>query len=360
MLRICIVGGVFGARDEVRAVLRGSPEIILAGGLARCGHVVTTAGHNEVLDCERYDLVHVHHFGRGAMQMACSNGVVPFVFTSHDGASMCGLTPDLVRRRAIGIAMARADAVVALSEPEARYQRKNYNLDSAAHEVIPNGIDPSSFPYVRRNAAGKGAAWQLLYVGQLIELKGVDVLLRSMSLLPGSVHLMLVYHTNAREESLRQLAASLSLSERVHFAGPKEPAELARIYQSADILVLPSRAEALPSVITEALLSGLPVVASSVGGIPDQLRDYGELVPPGNAAALALAITNTMNNYSQQITRSALGRAYGAERFAVETMISAHLRLYTRVIGCTSARRARNPIKRTVNRALRTALHLVA
>ena len=77
--------------------------------------------------------------------------------------------------------MSRADAVVALSKAEANFQQRNYQLAGAMHTVIPNGIDATNYTYARNNAAGKGRPWQLLYVGQLIALKNVDVLLRALA-----------------------------------------------------------------------------------------------------------------------------------------------------------------------------------
>jgi glycosyltransferase involved in cell wall biosynthesis len=83
---------------------------------------------------------------------------------------------------------------------------------------------------------------------------------------------------------------------RVRFLGPQAEADLARSYDAADVLVLPSRAETYGMVIAEALARGLPVVAAEVGGVPEALGNGvngarpGLLVPPGDPAALRDAL----------------------------------------------------------------------
>ena len=87
------------------------------------------------------------------------------------------------------------------------------------------------------------------------------------------------------------LTASLGLSDRVVFHGTRPRAEVARLMREADLLVQPSASETLSCVVLEAQVSGLPVVASDVGGIPEVVGGgAGLLVPPGDPAALAAAI----------------------------------------------------------------------
>src|SRR6185437_4899661 len=96
---------------------------------------------------------------------------------------------------------------------------------------------------------------------------------------------------------LTQLVLQLGLEGRVMFLGPKSPNELKDLYQTADVFVLPSSGEALPSVVSEAMLCGTPVVASNVGGVREQLGEFGVTVPPGNVDRLALAVESVFGNY---------------------------------------------------------------
>jgi glycosyltransferase involved in cell wall biosynthesis len=98
------------------------------------------------------------------------------------------------------------------------------------------------------------------------------------------------------------------------------------------VLVLPSRYEALPSVLTEAMLSGLPVVASDVGGIAEQIGDHGEVVPPGDAAGLSQGIANVILDYGTAVSRADRAAHRARDRFTIEAMVEAHVRLYQNVL----------------------------
>ena len=153
----------------------------------------------------------------------------------------------------------------------------------------------------------KGAAERIvvLYSGQLIERKGVDDLIRAMTTVPVRAVLWVVGdgRLRARYEALaREL-----LPERCVFFGDKPYAELPRIYQAADLLVMPSLVEVWGLVVNEALASGLPVIASSAAGATADLIDgkgTGLAVTPGNAAALSSAISKLVTD---DLARAAMG-----------------------------------------------------
>lgn len=136
---------------------------------------------------------------------------------------------------------------------------------------------------------------QLLYVGRLVPVKGLRYLFRAMHLLldkGAQVSLQIVgegYH----RPWLTQIANELDIANQVHFRdriafGPK----LFGIYRQADIFVLPSLSEGVPKTLLEAMASGLPIVATRVGGIPDIVKDgeTGLLVEPRSPEQIAQAI----------------------------------------------------------------------
>ncbi|HYP13744.1 MAG TPA: glycosyltransferase family 4 protein [Bryobacteraceae bacterium] len=339
-MRICVVGGIFGHRGADPEKLKITPETTLAGGLREQGHDVLTIGHyQDVPDgCE---IVHVHHLSYGALRAACSRSRARFVFTSHDGPALCGYSKSTLRHLASKFVMARADAVIALSSAEAAFQRSAYLIDGAAHRIIQNGIPQQySFdPTVRR---GAGLPWRLLYVGQLNRLKRVDTLLRALAELAEPVHLSLAFHNSVMEADLRRLATELGVEAKVSFLGACGPDRLCQLYRDSDMLILPSEAESLPSVVSEALMCGLPVVASHVGGIPDQVRDFGELVTPGDHHSLAAAITRVCRNYPSYAVRSAHVASWATERFSIDGMVTAHVRLYDDLLQERGPRRHRS------------------
>ena len=109
-------------------------------------------------------------------------------------------------------------------------------------------------------------------------------------------------------ERLRRRVLDGELRDRVRFAGPRIGADLDRSYASADLVVLASRAETYGMVVTEALVRGLPVVATDVGGVADALGHGtggirpGLLVPPDDPAALAAALRAWLGDAGVRLT----------------------------------------------------------
>ena len=278
-MKICLVGGIYGKSKQQRSFLRITPETTLENGLRNQGHSVSTFTHYDRIEYSNFDVIHVHHLSFGAVAAAASSSAAPFVFTIHSVTAMNGtLSP--VRLKALEFVLSRADAVVALSNTEREFLQLRFQMNDTP-VVIRNGIDSETFTFLPRGSALKSARPTLLYVGQLIPLKRVDVLIDAMRQLPKDVELLLVYHNRTLEEQLKLQSQSLGLAERVRFLGPKTPRELASLYQQADLFVLPTSSEALPSVITEAMLCGTPIVATNVGGIGEQIGPFGITVPPG-------------------------------------------------------------------------------
>jgi len=328
-MKICLVGGIYGKGKELRNALRITPEITLEHGLRSLGHSVSTFGHYDEINYSTFDVVHVHHLSFGALRAACSHAKVPFVFTLHDLKIMQG---DLSRVRVWSsrFVLRRADAIVALSKMERDFLERTFRMEKQP-EIIANGIDPSVYSFVPKVARPLNGRWTILYVGQLVELKRVDCLLNALSLLPINTELKLAYHNATLEKQLRAQAQRLNLAKRVHFLGAQTPSQLARLYQEADLFVLPSSSEALPSVIAEAMLCGTPVVATNVGGIVDQIGPFGLTVAPGQVDALAHAILNVFSRYGDFSERGRQIAEFARERSSVENMIQRHIQLYSKV-----------------------------
>ena len=338
-MNICLIGGIYAKGGERKTSLRITPETTLEAGLRSEGHHVTTLSHYDEADFSRFDVVHVHHLSYGAVRLAVDRSPVPFVFTAHDTSRMCGLPQERLHRLGMPFVLSRADGVVALTAREAEFQQRAFALDGAAHTAIANGIDADIYPYRRANTAGRGRRWQILFVGQLIPLKGVDLLIRALSVLPGSPELTLVYQSNLLEPELRQLAESLGIAHRVNFAGKLDPPQLAARYHASDILVLPSASEALPSVITEAMLCGLPFVATATGGIPEQAAGFGMLLKQRTAQSIAAGIQHVFEHYDEFECAGPAMSASARERFSIPAMVRRHVSLYRRLAGYTSTPR---------------------
>jgi len=358
-MRIALVGGIYGKDPDFRRKLQVTPETILERGLRERGYHVATFGHYTRVDSRQFDIVHVHHLSYGSVRMALDQSGAAFVYTSLDGAAMTEGASHILRELAARFVALRADAVIAVSKREAEFQKRHYPLTGAVHEVIPTGVDAKNYVYGRANTSCQYNPWQLLYVGQLIALKNVDVLLRALAQLKQRVELSLIYHNSTMEESLRALVPELGLQGRVHFLGAKSPQELAAEYQSADLFVLPSSAEALPSVITEAMLCGTPVVATDVGGVREQLAGYGVCVGPGDPAALASAISCVLDNYDRFVAQGEAASVYASERFSVDHMVDHHLELYTDLLARRGPRRRHSAMRVPIDAILRTGVSVI-
>jgi glycosyltransferase involved in cell wall biosynthesis len=205
-------------------------------------------------------------------------------------------------RRVIALSAALADAA-ALE-----------GIDRRRIAVVPNGVDAALF-------APDGIPREpvLLSVGSLIRRKGVGVLIEALPLIRRRfprIRLVVVGDGPLRAE-LESLAAGNGSAGAVRFTGSLAPAEVARRMRRCELFALPSLEEGQGVVLLEALASGTPCVASRAGGIPEILRpEWGALVPPGDARALADAASDLLGDAGR---RRAMGKAAAAgvrERYA--------------------------------------------
>ena len=355
-MKICLIGGIYAKGGTRSEYVKTTPETTLESGFRMAGHEVTTLSHYDVTDFGQFDIVHVHHLSYGAARLASDPSRTPFVFTAHDASLMNGTALSRPRQIAMKYVMSRADGVVSLSEAEGRFQRGIYALADSVQATIANGVSPDLFPFTQRSVEGASAAFRLLFVGQLIPLKRCDVLLQALALLPPSVELELVYQTASLERELRALAESLGIDSRVKFLGKKTPTELASLYQTRDCLVLPSETEALPSVITEAMFSGLPFVATTIGGIPEQAGGFGVLVKPGSVESLAAGLREVISNRRIFGEASRAMSEYARSNFSIGSMVQKHLDMYQAVAGRKPRRHSWNPLG--IDRLIRIAVRM--
>lgn len=199
-------------------------------------------------------------------------------------------------------AVRQADGIIAVSRDLAQ---RAIALGAHADRVraIIDGVDREVFSPGDRAAARRKLGLtddvrHLLFVGNLVPVKGVDVLLdacRRLGPAADAWQLHLIGDGPLRP-ALERLAARLGIAERTLFHGPVSHSELGDWYRAADLLVLASRSEGTPNVLLEAAACELPFVASEVGGIPD-IAEFAasRLVPPEQPEELAAAIVEMLN-----------------------------------------------------------------
>lgn len=211
-----------------------------------------------------------------------------------------------------------ADLVIALSPHMSALARRG---GASANKVVlvPNGIDPAEIGLADSSSPSCPAGrLEMLYVGRLSIEKGVDLLLRSAAVLKdrGVAFHLRIAGCGVDAESLRLQVAALKLEEKVAFLGRVPRQNLGALYQSADVLCIPSRSEPFGIVALEAMAAGIPVVAAAVGGIPYVVEHgvTGLLCPVDDPVAFAAALQLCA---AERETKRAMGLA-GRDRVVNE------------------------------------------
>lgn len=181
-------------------------------------------------------------------------------------------------------------------------------------ELLPNivAIDPvpeSPAPYAALDGRFHVACAGRAVIELGIETKGFSGAIEALRALP-DCHLHL-YGEGPQLPALRELAQAGGVADRVTFHGALPRADLHRELLRADCFLHPALVEGLPMVVLEALALGLPVIATSVGGLPDVIRDgdTGWLIPPGDAGAIARALDHARLQPGERRDVARRGRA---------------------------------------------------
>lgn len=234
--------------------------------------------------------------GWAAVRLGRKAGL-PVVLQCH-GSDVLLLDQHPSRKRRTAEAVTAADGVVAVSRDIADHLiRLGVRPDRV--RVIIDGVDLAVFrPGLKadaRRAVGLSDDGPpvLLFIGNLVGVKAIDVLIDACGVLHREnvpVRVVIVGNGPLRATLERQ-AAGLGLADRVRFTGPLPQHTLPDWYRAADLFVLPSHSEGVPNVLLEASACGTPWVASRVGGIPEIAQlGVSRLVPPNSPAELATAI----------------------------------------------------------------------
>lgn len=202
--------------------------------------------------------------------------------------------------------------------------------------LVPNGIDISAYSadmdrsHARAELGIPTDAPVIGTVGRLHPVKSQDVLIRAFATLTARLpqaHLIIVGEGPAHQK-LAKLAQRLSIANRVHLTGYRaDPKPLLNIM---DVFALTSRWEGMPLAILEAWASGLPVVASAVGGIPELVRcgENGLLFPDGDETALAAAVEGLIQDRTKARELGMSGRADVAASYSLQRMTTEYERHY--------------------------------
>jgi len=287
----------------------------------------------------RVDILHTHghrtgYFGRDAGILAR----VPVLVHSVHGIEAYKRAG---RRREIQRAR-HTDAIVAVSEAVKLHYVDQLGIPGQEVTVIPGGVDERVFVrdqrlrnrYRHRLGTSPRELW-LGIVARVDGHKGHLCLLRSLArLVPRHPHIRLAVVGDGPELGrLQREASELGVASYVRWLGFQGEEEVVGWLNAMDIFVLPSENEGLPLAILEAMACELPVVATSVGGVPEVVcGQCGRLVPGPSEQALSKALDELLSLPTAKLgDRGRAGRQIVLERFSLRSCVTAHECLYLRL-----------------------------
>ena len=219
--------------------------------------------------------------------------------------------------------------IVTITEALRRFTVDEVGIPAEKVETIHYGMDdlPAAWGENPPDAVPEGVR-VLLAVSRLTEQKGVDVAVRALASLPDDVVLVVLSSTQEQRAELEALARELGVGRRLFLLG-RLP-DVAAWLRRAEVLVHPARWEGFGLAVLEAMLAGLPVVASNVSSLPELVVDgeTGLLVRPDDPSALALGIARALE---ERARLGAAGRERARAEFSVARMADRTAELYARL-----------------------------
>lgn len=347
--RVAIRSGI-----DLRVVIVGSREMPHGRPLRDLGVEVTLLEARNLRDLRawrrllvhlrdlRPNVVHAHldHAVIGAALATAWLGL-PFVATLHEMPDTGDtLRERLKKRLATWLLRRRADAIIAVSDAQADAWKKTGRIPADRLEVVPNAVtvraprSPAERTRARRELEITDDVPTLACVCVLRRSKGVESLLEAVADTNRrgcDVHLLIAGDGPLRK-LLQERAVALGIRGKCRFLGHLDSVE--PLLAGADLFVHPSRQEALPTVVLEALEAGLPVVATDVGGTREIVGDEGAfLIPPDSVPALVRAIGEALSNPEVAAAKAAIGRQRVERSFGDRDWSDRLHELYRRLAG---------------------------
>jgi glycosyltransferase involved in cell wall biosynthesis len=286
-----------------------------------CAHVARRAAE--------VDVVHGHGAKGGAYARIARAPRPIRVYTPHGGSlhydwnSPAGFLYLAAER----LLMGRTDLFLFESAYGRDVFRVKVGDPGARARVVHNGVAAAEFAAV----AADPQATDIVFVGELRKLKGVDVLIEAMAVLTREGRRVTATIVGEGPDRAPFEAMAQALGPAIRFVGSK-PARAA--FALGRLLVVPSRAESLPYIVLEAAAAGLPLIATGVGGIPEICGpDSAGLVTPGDPAALARAIRRALDQPAGMKEAALRLQARVRAAFSADVMTEAVLAAYGETLG---------------------------
>lgn len=238
------------------------------------------------------EVVHAHFYSMGAIGSIIKEKYgLPYIITEH--SSKLNKTKEQISKldcRLAQTAYRHCDLLITVSKALSQRIKENFGKDNI---VIHNIVDTSTFLFEGR-LPHQGIAF--VSVGNLTKNKGFDILIKAFASLPDTATLDII-GDGLEKESLQQLTDSLNLSNRINFHGLQTRQKIQQIYSRSDVFALASHSETFGLSYVEAMLAGLPVIATRCGGPEDFVNENnGILVPTDDCKALSAAMNSFISS----------------------------------------------------------------
>lgn len=257
------------------------------------------------------DLIHANWSICGAMAGIAGRLVRKPVVTTLRGSDVARAARSRVDRTILDLAVRNSRIVVCVSEAMAEQLRAQYPARSADIHACLNGADEAFFQIDK--VASEAASLRVLAVGNLIRLKGFDVLIDAIARAHHRerIHVLIVGGGPERERLLAQ-AAARGVSSSFTFIGSVPSTDMPEHMSKADVFVLSSRSEGRPNVVVEALASGLPVISTNLEGVHGMVTngDTGWLVAVDDSGALAATLDEVVTDRAELQRRGQRARTF--------------------------------------------------
>jgi glycosyltransferase involved in cell wall biosynthesis len=263
---------------------------------------------------QRPDVIHAHWVIVPGVLGAILTLVtgIPLVISLH-GSDMYLAVRSPVLSAIARFAFSRSRGVAACS-PDLALGARTMSAHNVA--LIPHGVDPAMFA----PAADRKGYLRILSLGRLVAKKGVSTLIKAIAPLLKAEGLwrLVIAGDGPERRILEEISDKFGVSDRIEFLGSVKWRETPALFADADVFVLPSivdidgNVDGLPTTILEAMATGLPIVASNVGGVSLVIEEgvNGLLVEPGNEVALREAISRLLydENLRMRMTEANLNK----------------------------------------------------
>lgn len=255
-------------------------------------------------------VVDVHYPGLGATTFVLLKRLRLFkgqlILSFHGSDLRWGLALAGAQARQWRALLRYSDRIVCVSHQLADSIASRFPWTRGKLTVIHNGVNFTQFESIRRDSAPLGKEPKVISIASFDHVKGVDILLRAIALVVKKhprMQFMLVGESGTEDEALRILAKNLGIEASIEWHRNVPHAEIPRLLADADLFVLPSRNEGLGLALLEAGATGLPTVATRVGGTPEVIESgrNGLLVPSEDPGALANAIFQLVEHREQAV-----------------------------------------------------------